>query len=232
MVRWDLTDQPAHVQETAPHPNVYLVFDHDRLEVSGVSTKKFSRTLEGEGRAFGVKFRPGGFRPFLAEPVSRLTDRILPARKIFGPEADRMENTLIRTGDDSEILHHVHAFLIERAPPLDRSIDTAASLVEQILATPDIKTVEDLARVSAMNKRAMQRLFREYVGVPPKWVIRRYRLHELIARLNSGEVLDWADLAAELGYFDQAHLINDFKAIVGRSPTQYRLGARDRHPLK
>lgn len=167
MVRWDLTGQPPRLQETAPHPNVYLVFDHDRLEVSGVSTRKFSRTLESKGRAFGVKFRPGGFRPFLTQPVSRLTDRILPAREIFGPQADHLEFTLIRTTDDREILSHVHSFLIERVPPQDRSIDTAASLVELILATPEIKTVDDLSRRSAMNKRSLQRLFNEYVGVPP-----------------------------------------------------------------
>ena len=62
----------------------------------------------------------------------------------------------------------------------------------------------------------------EYVGVSPKWVIRRYRLHELIERFNSGEKLDWAQLALVLGYFDQAHLINDFTTIIGYSPTQYR----------
>ena len=52
-------------------------------------------------------------------------------------------------------------------------------------------------------------------------MIRRYRLHEVIERFNSGDKLDWPQLALELGYFDQAHLINDFRSIVGCSPTQY-----------
>jgi AraC-like DNA-binding protein len=73
-----------------------------------------------------------------------------------------------------------------------------------------------------MSVRSLQRLFSQYVGVSPKWVIRRYRLHELLERMHSGEQPDWAQLAAELGYFDQAHLSNDFKAITGYTPTEYR----------
>jgi AraC-like DNA-binding protein len=88
--------------------------------------------------------------------------------------------------------------------------------------SPQIRTVDDLADQTGISKRSLQRLFREYVGVPPKWVIRRYRLHELIERLEAGDPLDWPDLALELGYFDQAHLINDFRAITGYSPADYQ----------
>ena len=66
-------------------------------------------------------------------------------------------------------------------------------------------------------------LFREYVGVTPKWVIQRYRLFEAAERLASGQA-DGAQLAHELGYFDQAHFIRDFKAMVGKSPLAF---ARD-----
>ncbi|MDF2725313.1 MAG: AraC family transcriptional regulator, partial [Paenibacillus sp.] len=60
-----------------------------------------------------------------------------------------------------------------------------------------------------------------YVGVSPKWVIQRYRLHEAAEQMERGEVADWAKLSLELGYYDQAHLIKAFKAIVGKSPEQY-----------
>ena len=70
--------------------------------------------------------------------------------------------------------------------------------------------------------RSVQRLFREYVGVPPKWVIRRYRLHELVERLHSGQAFEGAQLALDLGYADQAHLIHDFRHLVGYTPTGYR----------
>lgn len=73
----------------------------------------------------------------------------------------------------------------------------------------------------AMSTRRMQRLFREYVGVTPKWVIQRYRLIEAAARLAAGRADDLADLALDLGYADQAHFIRDFKRIVGRPPAGY-----------
>jgi transcriptional regulator GlxA family with amidase domain len=98
----------------------------------------------------------------------------------------------------------------------------ASSIVARILKDREIKTVADLAKATNIEKRKLQRMFSEYVGVSPKWVIRRFRLHELVEALNSGNHPDWAQLAVELGYFDQAHLINDFKSIVGFPPDQYR----------
>jgi AraC-like DNA-binding protein len=64
-------------------------------------------------------------------------------------------------------------------------------------------------------------LFAEYVGIGPKWVIRRYRLHEVTERLAAGGRVDWAALAADLGYADQAHLVRDFKQMFGEPPTRY-----------
>ena len=62
----------------------------------------------------------------------------------------------------------------------------------------------------------------EYVGASPKWVIRRYRLHDAMERIRMGHAVDFAQVALELGYFDQAHLINDFKSIIGYSPFQFQ----------
>jgi len=69
--------------------------------------------------------------------------------------------------------------------------------------------------------RALQRLFSDYVGASPKWVINRYRLHEAIARVQAGHPVAWAALAQDLGYFDQAHFIADFRRLVGVTPAEY-----------
>jgi AraC-like DNA-binding protein len=222
MVSWDLRGRQPHTQETLPHPNVYLVFEENRLQVSGVSTSKFTRILQGQGFAFGVKFKPGGFHPFLDSPVSSLTNRIVAANDVFGADGDELEATLVSAGEEGERVHAVDAFFLRRVPEPDDNVPLADRLVGEILRQPQIRTVEDLATQTCLGKRSLQRLFREYVGVPPKWVIRRYRLHELIERLDAGPERNWSDLALELGYFDQAHLINDFKAITGYSPAEYR----------
>ena len=67
----------------------------------------------------------------------------------------------------------------------------------------------------------LQRIFSQYVGVGPKWVIKRYRLQEAADQVADGEVVNWAKLALDLGYFDQAHFIKDFKSIVGKAPAEY-----------
>jgi AraC-like DNA-binding protein len=89
-----------------------------------------------------------------------------------------------------------------------------------MLADPSITRVEHLCAHAGCSKRTLQRVFREYVGVPPKWVLERIRLHEAAERMAEGEG-DWAGMALDLGYFDQAHFIKAFKAVVGRSPAEY-----------
>jgi AraC-like DNA-binding protein len=70
--------------------------------------------------------------------------------------------------------------------------------------------------------RSLQQLFSEYLGVSPKWVLRRFRLQEAADRLAGGEELDLAALALSLGYFDQAHFTSDFRKLVGEPPARYR----------
>ncbi len=97
----------------------------------------------------------------------------------------------------------------------------AGSIVDLARSEPTIARVSDLAARAGVKPRGLERLFRTYVGVPPKWVIRRFRVHEAAERIKSGAPSDWSALACELGYFDQAHFIRDFKAQVGRTPADY-----------
>jgi AraC-like DNA-binding protein len=222
LIHWDLRGCDPHVAESVPHPNIHLVFENGGSVVCGVQTHKFSRLLKGESRVFGIKFRPGGFRPFYRAPVSGLADRIIPAHRVFGKDLKPLDDILLSSCKESEKVEAANAFFQARKPQTDPAIVLASQLVDRILQNPEIKTVDDLVRVAGMGKRSLQRLFSEYVGVSPKWVIRRYRLHELIEKFNAGGEPDWPQLALELGYFDQAHLINDFKSIVGHSPTEYQ----------
>lgn len=117
---------------------------------------------------------------------------------------------------------------MDRLPQNDERLDEARLLVEQILREPDILTVDDLSARTGVSVRSLQRLFSQYIGVSPKWVIRRYRLHELLEQMHSGKQLQWSQLALDLGYFDQAHLINDFKSMTGFAPTEYPGLERDK----
>jgi AraC-like DNA-binding protein len=221
MVYWDLRGLEAHRVETLPHPNVHVVFEEEGTKAWGISTSKFSRLLEGKSHSFGIKFTPGGFFSFLGASVSSLANRSVLAHHVFGDVIDSLEQTILSTEDEEEMVSAANAFLLARIPEPDKKVDMARELVARIFRERDIFTVEDFAARTEMSVRSLQRLFSQYVGVSPKWVIRRYRLHELLEQMHSGKRLDWAQLAVDLGYFDQAHLINDFKSIVGYTPAEY-----------
>jgi AraC-like DNA-binding protein len=220
-VSWDLRGHEPHTQHTLPHPSVHLVAERDRSGVMGVSTGRFTRQLEGQGRAFGIRFRPAGFHPFLGAPVAALTDRRVAVAEVFGPAGDRLVAELLAAAGQARLVTAAEAFLLARPPGPDANVARVNRVVDQIMADRDIARVADVTDRTGIGTRRLQRLFATYVGVPPKWVIRRARLHEAVERLDRGDDLDLAFLARELGYFDQAHFARDFRAAVGRPPTAY-----------
>lgn len=226
IVRWDLRGQKPHVQETLPHPSVAIVVEQGHSGVFGVIRGRFTKTLDNVGCAFGIKFRPGGFYPFVRWPVSRITDRILSLSELFGEEGVRLETEILGHEEESKKVEIAENFLRERLPARDNDAETAAAIVAKIASDRSINKVEDLVNRTGSNARRLQRLFHRYVGVPPKWVIQRYRLHEAIERVHADEVVDWPGLALQLGYFDQAHFVRDFSEIVGVTPAAYAKNLR------
>jgi AraC-like DNA-binding protein len=226
IVRWDLRGEEPQLQETLPHPNVYLVFERGAATVNGVASGRWSRRLEGEGFAFGVKFRPGGFRPFLGHPVSSLADRLLALGEVFGHASVDLDRAVFACSDDRAMSDVVQQFLLDCLPAPDTDVDLVATIVDAIAGDRSLLKVDALVARYGLGKRALQRLFSEYAGVGPKWVIGRYRLHEAIDRIADGERVDWTTLALDLGYFDQAHFIRDFRKLVGRTPADYAQAVR------
>lgn len=94
-------------------------------------------------------------------------------------------------------------------------------MVAALVADREILKVEQLAERYGVSVRTLQRLFDRYVGVNPKGVIQRFRLHEAAEKIEQGEAVDWPALSVEMGYFDQAHFIKDFKAYIGKTPDEY-----------
>lgn len=230
MVAWDLRQRPPHVQSTLPHPSIHLVFESGQARVVGVHRGRFTQTLEGCSSVFGVKFRPGGFYAFWPSPMNTLTNQTVAAATLLGPDVER----LAATGSAAtkfqahpafaDEIDRVSAWLRTRQPAPHPDATRAAAIVAHILDNRAITQVQQLTSSTGLTVRQLQRLFNRYVGVGPKWVIQRYRLHEALDRVAAGVAVDWAELAADLGYFDQAHFIRDFKSLVGQTPAAYQAG--------
>ncbi len=230
-VKWELRGQAPYRSETLPFPNIHLTVEPDGAFVVGVVTRKFSRLLQGEGWVFGIKFKAGGFYPFVQRPVSDFTDQMIPLYKLLGKAAVAYDADIRALSSDEERVAYAEVFLCQFAPAADENCLLVNQIVEVIGAERSITKVDNLVERFALNKRSLQRLFNQYVGVSPKWVIQRFRLHEAIDQVGAGEVVEWSKLAVELGYFDQAHFIKDFKAMVGLTPVEYAKGLAKPVPL-
>jgi AraC-like DNA-binding protein len=221
IVRWDLRGQPSHEQTIVPHPNVHLVFEASGAGIYGVDRSLFTRRLSGQGQALGVRFRAGCFRPFWGAPIAQLSDRVVPATRLFGPLAEKTRQAIMCADTDEDMVGGAESLLISALPERDPAAEQVASLVAWITSDASLRRVDQLSAASGLSVRGLQRMFADYVGVSPKWVMRRARLHEAAARADSGEPVDWAALAADLGYADQAHLTRDFTATIGVPPSRY-----------
>ncbi|MGH3320627.1 MAG: DUF6597 domain-containing transcriptional factor [Streptosporangiaceae bacterium] len=225
-VRWDLRGRPPHEQHVLTHPCVNVVFEPDRAAVYGVARRVSSQRLEGRGWALGVMFRPGGFSPFLAGPVSSITDAVSPVGAVFGDGVRALADSVRATDDEARRVALVDEFLAGRVPARTPGADAAVAAAEIVATDRTVLRVEDLAGRSGWSVRQLQRLFRVHVGASPKWVIRRYRLLEAAERVARGEHVGWESVAADLGYADQPHLVRDFTAAIGMSPARYAAACR------
>ncbi|MFF2508803.1 DUF6597 domain-containing transcriptional factor [Streptomyces sp. NPDC058067] len=229
-IDWDLTE--PYASHIVPHPSVNLTFERYDDEpatgvFTGVSLGLYTKKLTGRGRVCGVKFRSGGFRPFAPDvPVMQWTGRELPAHDVFtGAPADAAHAV---TGPDDEQARvaALDAFMLGLGAADDPQADLAVDLVDRIRTDATVHRVGEFATAQGLSVRALQRLFSAYVGVGPKWVILRHRIHQALERADSEATVDWAALAADLGYADQAHLVRDFTTTVGVPPTAYAPAAR------
>ena len=218
-VEWDLP--MPELRETLPYPSAHIILEPGVAQIGGVHTSRFSRMLQGKSRVLGVKFWPGGLRPFLAQPVAAFTDKVFPLHEVFGEAARDLDRRVLAHADHQAAIAVIESFLRTLEPRWDDAIALVGRIAERIANDRDIKKVEQIVGAFDVSTRKLQRLFSEYVGVSPKWMIQRYRLQEAAQRLASATAVEWPAIALDLGYSDQAHFIREFKKLIGKSPAEY-----------
>ena len=221
IVSWDLRGRAPFTQDVLPHPCVNLVFEGGSGRVFGLVRNRFSRRLEGTGMAVGTKFRPGAFASLVDVPMTRLVGRSLALTEAFGPDAARLDHEVAGSEDVGEQVAAVERFIAERDPGPDPGFDVVRGVIADMHAAPPGMKVDEFAARHGLSARTLQRVFRRYVGLGPKWVLQRYRLHEAAERMAAGEAEDLTRLALDLGYFDLAHFTGHFRKAVGRSPAAF-----------
>jgi AraC-like DNA-binding protein len=226
IVSWNLTEEEPYLQNVVPNPCVNLVIENQRSAIFGPATQKYSYFLQQKGCVFGAKFKPGGFYPFIKRSVSALREQPLSITSVFDVETQHWEESILTQSDERSMVEIAERYMRPKLPAQDRRIPMIQRMIERIVEDKEITKVDQICEQFDMNKRTLQRLFDQYVGVSPKWVIKLYRIQNAAETMDHHPNQDWLQLSLDLGYYDQSHFIKDFKSIIGKTPDEYTKGTR------
>jgi AraC-like DNA-binding protein len=180
------------------------------------------RGTEQPSCVVGVHFRPGGAAALLGPAVADLANRTVLLEDLWGPAARTLRERLQEAAAPQARLALLQAHLLERlhgATPLDPMVVFA---LRQFHRDPAAAAVQPVQQASGLGPQRFIARFREAVGITPKRYGRVLRFDAVIRRLAAARRPDWAQVALDAGYFDQSHLIHEFRALAGVTPAAYR----------
>lgn len=215
--RKTVTVQPLEIQTG---PETYLFINDQKAIVHGIFSKDFQYNPTDNKVYAGVKFKAGGFQAFYKQPMYRLAGTTLQAETVF-PELNKMFRRKLPTLTDEQIVIYLTQVLQSKSPHLNKSMQNVQTIMALIHADRSIQSVHTLAERYGKSKRTLELVFRDCVGVSPKWVLRRKRLADTLLRMQTTQTT-WATLVADSGYTDQSHFSREFKSITGINPREYK----------
>lgn len=195
--------------------------------VSGPRSQFFVIDTQDQMATMGVHFWPGGAFPFFRVPLSKLADQSVALDLLWGSAAAELRERLLATSTPATRFRVLEAFLLEQlATPRKRH--PAVSFGIQQLRAVEQQSVAHVVDKAGFSQRRFIQLFSEQVGLAPKRFCRVSRFQRIIQLVHGTGEVDWAELAVDCGYYDQAHFIHDFQSFAGITPTTYLL-QRTRH---
>ena len=220
---WDIEPGRSSRQDLVSFPALNLVVERGGTVLSGATTRASARELTGRGWGVGALLRPAAVAALTETPIT-LLDRVVP---FAAPGLAEAVARAMASGDG----HRARAVVVlcdwlrDHVGELTAPARHANAMAELLMSDPSVRTPEQAAARLAVSVRTLQRMAHRYVGLSPAAMIRRRRLQEAAERIRSDPGADLATVAAELGYADQSHLANDFRAVLGFTPSAYRADA-------
>jgi AraC-like DNA-binding protein len=202
----------------------YAADGHTRLKVppafiTGPHNGSYITDIATDEPVMAIHFRPGGASPFFGIPLGDLEDVCIGVDEIWGRDGRELHERLIAAASVAARFGVVEEFLLSRARFSVRRHPGVAVAMAAVEANPSIR-MADLRRLAGLSIKRMIALFRAEVGLPPKAYARVRRLQAALRQLGTGAA-DGARLAADIGYFDQAHFLREFRSFTAMTPTQY-----------
>ena len=191
----------------------------------GVVVSTLTRALEFgyplRTRSVGVHFKPWGLAPFLPMPAAELCDRPVTIEQVWGrPAIAELRNRLATADGPHQMLTLLEEELTRRLrDTADLGLVRHTSSV--IAATTGAVAIGDLSVAAGVSSTHLAQRFKEVVGITPKRLARTYRFAATVLPIDPAGPVDWLELAAGAGYYDQAHFGHEFRAFTGLTPTRY-----------
>jgi AraC-like DNA-binding protein len=218
------------------HEDRIPLFDrHSRAErgstngtmICGAHSEDFIIDNHSKMSVMGVHFKPGGSASFFALPAGELHNQIISLDELWHCRAAELRHRLLAAPTLETRFLVLERFLLMMMQPIDRHpvVDFA---LREFGRTP-IPTVSTVTNQIGFSARYFNQLFRDRVGLTPKLFCRVQRLRQMLDLLAGKTQVDWTAIAFTCGYFDQAHLIHDFRTLTDCTPTEY-LALRGFHP--
>ena len=191
--------------------------------ISGQQNSAYDLQVTGTLNMFSITFQPQGAMMFFDLPLIELCDQTIPLKYLDKEWVDRIENELFETREFQARVSLIEKALAQLLMKNHKVYDAARIqrsiyLINESRGLVDIKT---LASDACLSRKQFERIFTACVGISPKRFLRIIRFQHLLflKQLNVGS--SFTELAYRCGYYDQSHMINDFKALSGLSPREY-----------
>jgi AraC-like DNA-binding protein len=243
---WDVADAPPRIAERfLPGGTLGLVVNlgedetrihdasrvrrHAGAVVAGAYRSYFGIDMGAHASYVAVSFRPGGAWPLLGMPPGELADSHVDLSLLWGARAAEMRERLCAATTSALRLEILEQALLERLAQAHAGHPAVPRAIAALEARP--VRVADLATDLGLSHRRLVDVFTAEVGIGPKAFARIARFRHALARARRERDPDWAELAQASGYCDQSHLIREFVAIAGDSPTALLARSTNRaHP--
>ncbi|CAN5557133.1 helix-turn-helix domain-containing protein [soil metagenome] len=173
----------------------------------------------GRVQIAGVRFQLGGLAPFAQSPLAQWTGLTPAPELVLGPAVGEVETALRNDSGPDAAAAILDTFFLAQLTEDDRRTTFEAALRS---LRDGRSSVSDLAEAAGVSGRQVERLFAQYLGIPPKTVGRIVRFQGALQSLMADPGCPLGDIAAESGYYDQAHFIRDFRLFSGGVPRGYR----------
>lgn len=174
----------------------------------------------------GVAFNAHGSYPWLGTDLSGLADRIIALADALGDGVLALRERMLNTGDIVTRFEMVERWLLARLRPCVSVHPAVRWAVDRIAASAGQIGVDALARQTGYTRKHLNALFQRQVGLGAKALARVHRFKSALAVLGNVDEVPWAELALHCGYYDQSHLVRDFRNFSGFAPGEFLRHAR------